>query len=457
MRFRSAMTVALAASFMLGGCAAAVGAGGPLVSATGVEYEPGTPPSDTRFSTTGMLYIAQGRFEDALAQAREGIDANPENPVHYSLAGSAYANLGRFTEANEMWREAQRIFPAYELEIEPEREGFWADQFNLGVEAYNEGDVAGALEHWRNANLVYDLRPEGFQNLALVLTQEGEYNEAIEAYNRGLASLERRPASRVLEEEEIEDRIEIRALLEENLAILLLHTEQFAEAEALIRAQLARDPADVQAQSNLAMALSRQGREAEAAQIYTQLLQAPDLDGVELFNIGVSLFNAEDYLRAAEAFERVTRVQPDSRDAWYNYANALYAAEEWARLVPVAERLVRLDPLVENTSLILARAFRETGDSQAALRTLEANHEQPVHLDDLQMRPTTRETTIIGRVIGNQAAAGTPVQLRFHFYDDAGRVGSETVTVNAPAFEQMDVFQVTFGQTATAYSYELVQ
>src|SRR5690606_2910116 len=126
---------------------------------------------------------------------------------------------------------------------------------------------------------------------------------------------------------ELTERAEARAAMREGLAQLLLYTDQFEEAEGILREQLAEDPDNVELQANLANALGRLGREQEASEIYTRLLGASDVTATQLFNIGVSLFNANEYVRAAEAFGRVTELQPNSRDAWYNQANALYAAE----------------------------------------------------------------------------------------------------------------------------------
>jgi tetratricopeptide (TPR) repeat protein len=458
MRFRSGMIFAVAAVMALGGCAAAgaAGGGGPLVSPTGRVYEPGTPPTQTQFSRAATVAVISGRYEEALSQARQGITANPENPQHYFIAGQALAAMGQFAEADEMWREAERIYPAYELEVEPEREQAWVEAFNAGVEAYQGGDTAGAVTAWTNAHMIYPVRPEAAQNMAILLTQDGQYDEAIRAYRAGLEALERVPATRIMDEEELTSREEARAFMSENLSQLLLFTDQYAEAEALLRAQVQADPDNIDAQANLATALSRLGREDEANQIYSRLLSAQGVPIAQLFNIGVSLFNAQEYLRAAEAFARVTQQHPNNRDAWYNQANALYAAEAWAELTPVAQQLVRVDPLNENSALILARAHREQERNQDALAALQRVQSLPVFLDELQMRPSASATTIRGRVIGNDAAAGTPVRIRFVFYGETGNeLGSEMVTVNAPAREQGTNFEGTFGQAATAFRYEL--
>ena len=106
----------------------------------GFVYELGTPPVRTRFSQTATLFLTRGFLERALELALQGVDAEPENPIHYLLAGRAHARLAQYGEADAMFTEAQRIYPAYELDIEPERESAWIELFNEGIAAYSDGE-----------------------------------------------------------------------------------------------------------------------------------------------------------------------------------------------------------------------------------------------------------------------------------------------------------------------------
>lgn len=457
MRLRSGVIFALTAAVSLGGCAAAAaGGGGPLTSPTGKVYEPGTLPSQTSFSRDATLALATGQFEQALDHARQGMAADTANAMHFYLGGEAAVGVGDFELADSLWIEAERLYPAYEIDIEPSRETAWANAFNEGVEAYNAGDTAEAIRHWRNADVIFRLRPEAAQNLATMLMQEGDYDEAIVAFRRGIEAIDFVPATRVIEEEERLQREATRTEMRQALVQLLLFTDQFAEAEQVLRVIVAADPADVEAQANLANALSRLGRDSEASQIYSRLLSTPNLPATELFSIGVALFQSDDYDRAAEAFGRVTQIQPEHRDAWFNQANAIYASEDWEALVPSAERLIQIDPLNSTGALILVRAYRELQRNQEALQTLEALEAAPVLLEELQVQPGVQTTTLRGEVVGNSAAPGTPIQLRFTFFDDNGQVGTSTVTLAAPAREAREGFEVSVNAQANAYKYELV-
>ena len=83
----------LAVALVTSGCASAgSGPPEPVTSPTGYTYPIGTPPTGTLFSQTANLYIRQGSLERAYELALDGIEDNPENPVHYFVAGRALAS-----------------------------------------------------------------------------------------------------------------------------------------------------------------------------------------------------------------------------------------------------------------------------------------------------------------------------------------------------------------------------
>jgi len=454
---RAVLVAASGAALALGACGGTLPPPEPVTSPTGYVYPLGTPPTATRYSQTGSQFFREENFERALELALEGIEADPPNPVHYLLAGMAYLRLDDYVSADSMFDQAQRIYPAYELDIEPQREAAWGEAFNAGLAAYADGDVDGTITRWKDAIVLYDLRAEAHRNLAGLLATEGRYDEAIEVYRAALAGLQKRPATEVLTEEELAARRMDAIELEDQLTQLLMLTERFAEAEPLLRKRLARDPEDVQVRSDLASALHSLGRESEARGIYAELLTEGGLEATQLFNLGVGLFRVDDFAGAEEAFRRLTELQPESRDAWFNRANALFAMESWEALVPVGERLLDLDPLGENALLIAARAKLETGNRDGAIAILQRVDAAPVYLEGLRLRRAGAGTNVEGRVTGNAAEPDSPVDLLFTFFGDRGLSrGTSAVTLKAPAEGESATFVVTFDGRALSYRYERV-
>ena len=452
-----AATSRLLVVMALAGCAARSAPGGPVVSPTGIVYTGGTPPTETRRSQTATLYLRQNRVDRALGLALEGIAADSTNPIHYFLAGVAYLRLGQYEPADSLFLDAERIYPAYVLDIEPEREAAWVQAFNAGIEAFDGGDWEATILIWTQATRIYDLRPEAHLNLGSLLAADARYEEAIDVYRQGLLGLEGIPVTRVFHEADLADRERARSDMEEGMLALLLSTSRFAEAEPMLRARLESDPGDVELRTALAAAVAGQGRQAEAIDMYSGLLSEGGLAPSALFNLGVQLFGSGAFTQAAESFRRLTELQPSSRDAWFNYANSLFAAESWEPLATAGSRLVELDPLGENAQLVTARAQLEIGDRPGAIASLDRADQAPVHVEGLQMQRSAAATTVFGRVTGNTAEAGTPLALRFTFYGDAGEpIGADTLTVSAPAPAESESFEVRFERAAAAYRYEIL-
>lgn len=430
---------------------------GPLVSPTGIVYPPGTPPTETRRSQTASLYLRQDRVDRALELAREGVAEFPDNPIHYFLAGVAHARLGQYESADSMFDVAQRIYPAYELDVEPEREAAWGQAFNAGLEAYEAGEIDETIRVWTGATRIYDHRPEAHRNLASLLASEALFEEAIEVYQAALVGLDRRPATRLLGPEDLEAREETRREIEYNLSELLLATSRFAEAEPLLRRRLEDDPDDVELRAQLAAALSGMGREAEARELYASLLSEESLELTQIFSLGIGLFRSGQYIEAAEAFQRVTELQPDSRDAWFNYANSLFAAEAWEALAEAGARLIELDPLGENARLMTARARLELGDRAGAVAYVDEVDQSPVFVAGLQMQRSGTSVTVFGQVTANAAQPGTRLALQFTFFGEGGAlVGTRTVEIVAPVEGETVSLEVPFSQAASAYRYQLI-
>ena len=100
----------------------------------------------------------------------------------------------------------------------------------------------------------------------------------------------------------------------------------------------------------------------------------------------------------------------------------------------------------------------ERTNRDLALSTLTAADRLPVQMQTAQLSTTGSQARIAGTVLGATARAGNPINLEFTFYGPAGAVGTQRVTVNAPAKEEPANFEVVLPTTApvTGYSYRVV-
>ena len=132
----------------------------------------------------------------------------------------------------------------------------------------------------------------------------------------------------------------------------------------------------------------------------------------------------------------------------------MYKMQRWTDLIPVAQRVATIDPLNQNAQIILFNAFKESKQNEQALKVLTNVDALPVYVDEVRIEtPESGPGRLTGKVTGNKAAAGAPVNLTFTFWGPSGNVGTQSVTVNAPAKGASANFQVPLPQGATVSSF----
>lgn len=495
MNRRFGIILALAFSTAVGACASG-GGGGPAGGAD-AEYPEGTPPSDNEQTTAAALFLAQAVAADdaqatalyrrALEQAQQGIQADPGNPQPYFQAGMASMGVDDYVAADTLFARAQEIYPAYEPEIDAEREQGWINAYNQGVRAIQAQNFEEAREHFGRAGVVFDKRHEAFMNLAWVNTRLDDTEAAIDAYRNALAVL-RGPKPETLDAETSAAWDEDLAAASLNLAQVLAQVGQHQEAADVLGEYIEEHPDDLSAQVNQADLLMRAGREEEANAMFEELLSRPDLGAPEYFQIGIGFFNGEDYVRAAEAFEQSAELNPHSRDAYYNLVQAQYSAvleaerdttydqvelaEQYRDVIEYSNKVLEYDPFNRNILTFQLRAYRglseiseQSGEAQVSgervREVLNQYQSMPFEVTNVALSIASQsQTQVNGTLVNLTYDEGRPIRIRFSLLDSNGRaVGSEEVTVSAPAQEQAKPFHINIDTSAQpiGWRYEQVQ
>ncbi|TVR53165.1 MAG: hypothetical protein EA421_11840 [Gemmatimonadales bacterium] len=450
MRVRFGATAALAFALALGGCASA--GNGPSVS-TGLgapedlpdwvaELPEGTEPRDNEHTGQATLYLLQGNFEQALQEARAGIEADPENPQSYFQAGEALLGLGELEQAAEMLDRAEEIYPRYIMETMGLREQAWIDEYNLAFEAIEAGDDAAAVYQFERAHTIYQNRPEAMLNLASIYAQEREDDRAIDYFSQAIEVIEGPWTDRV-DADTRENWMESLEVAQFNKAQLLLRTERYAEAADAFEVLVERDPDNMDLLSTYAAALVAGGQAERAEALFADLLQRPGLSPADYFSIGVGLYQVDEFDGAAQAFQAVLDGVPEHRDAALNLAQTLFLAEEWEGLERVSEHLTDIDPYNENAYRFQAQALVRLDREQDAVQVLDRLEALPWVIDDMSLQAAGQALVVVGQVTNRSEAEGTAVNLRFHFFDAQGNAaGTADSSIQLPGADESGVFQV---------------
>lgn len=134
------------------------------------------PTNPLRYDAVAMLYLQDGRPQDAATYFRESLRLNDESaPTHYNL-GLTLSMLRQYPEATREYKAAVRVDPNHA-----------EAHNNLGAMLHVSGRVDEAALHYRRA---LDLRPDNVEarsNLARLLMLQGQSAEAIAQFEQALS------------------------------------------------------------------------------------------------------------------------------------------------------------------------------------------------------------------------------------------------------------------------------
>jgi len=479
MNVRIRGTGILLVTLLMGGCASGGGGGAESTAPVGFQEDDlpawvlalpeGVEPSENDQTAEASLFLFQatstsdparaaGFFQQALGAAQGSISAEPGNPQGYFLAGRAHLGLGDLAQASQMFDEAERIYPRYVVDTEYLREEQWIEEYNAAV-AFLPDNVSQAIPLLERANMIHKGRPEAMIQLASAYQQLDRIDDAVALYAQVVALVEG-PRGRDLGDAAVTAYwAETREIALYNSAQLLFNASRFPEAAAAYERLVALFPEDVMLVGNYGAALVLAGQNDRAMQVFDQLLSRSDLNARDYFIIGVGLYEANELAQAARAFEQAHRRVPQDREALYNFVQSLYFADMLTELLEPAQALVQIDPNNRNAYSFIAQALVHASREQEAVSFLERQQALPFDVAGLNMGVFPDAVAVAGQATNRNAAPGSTVRLRFHFYDLQGAsVGTQDVTVTLGAVEAPVGFQVDLATTrdVIGYRYEVL-
>jgi len=172
------------------------------------------------------------------------------------------------------------------------RLGSSAAHYNLGNALKTEKDLAGAIEHYRDAIQINPDYAEAHYNLGIALADTGALSEAVGHYREAIR----------LEPPNLKARTNLGNVL----AVLERREDAMREYENILKI----DPAHAEANNNLANLLAARGKYDEAIVLYRRALQTAPNYTDALYNLGVTLALTEEPAEAAEFYRRTLEIDP---------------------------------------------------------------------------------------------------------------------------------------------------
>jgi tetratricopeptide (TPR) repeat protein len=382
------------------------------------------------------------RYARAIEKLEVTLQDEDPLPRAYLLAGQAYLGLRDVAGADSMLSKLASVEPACADLISELRFNAWVPLYNAGINSLQAGDQADALEAFLKANVIFaDSR--SLTNAANIYQQQGDNPKAIELYEQVLAGGG--------------DPEMVRAA-SINLAELLRMEGRGDEALAIYSDYAAANPDDVLGLLNYAVALMDSGDQEGAATLFEELLARDDLSFRQWSQVGIGLYRAQDFTQAAVAFERAHDMSPLNKETMENLANTYYQAERYQELVPVAGELVQRYPFESVNYNLLANAYRELDDTDAALAALERRDELKFEFLRSQLAAVSEGVwSVEGQVMNKSAVAGSEVLVPVQLLGDEGQVViSEDLLITLPAEGEATTFLLQFQieESVTGFQYE---
>lgn len=250
------------------------------------------PVDYARHFCEGYLMITLGRDLEAELALNRALDARPDFSLAALVYGEAYQELGKPDLAGKFYRRA--------IQIHPERT---EARFALGHMLFTRGRdedpgyLADALEEFRLMTDRNPASPDGWSDMALVLTHMERYEDAEFVLSK---ALERDPTD---------------PFLLDNLGALYARQDRNAEAEHNWRLALAENPGYGPVVVELAALHARTGRLLDALETLEsgrQAVHAPPWGPRVRRNLGFAYMRMEEWERSGEALAEAARYGADA-------------------------------------------------------------------------------------------------------------------------------------------------
>ncbi len=231
--------------------------------------------------------------------------------------------------------------------------------YDLGVEAQDRGEIAPALEYYKEMLMEHPEHLRARFNLAVLYHDQQRYAEAKYHYQTLLDRYPKHARSMV------------------NLADIALAQGRPTQAHLHLLHAVETEPDRAYPYSFLGRFLQRQGQREQAQQAYERALAIED-DAVTHYRFGLFWLETNHLPKAKAQLIQAIKRDPHHAEALYELAKLAQAMKDPAEAVKYLQRLAQLTPARAAIFVYLGELYLQLGDyAAAALNLWEARDRQP--------------------------------------------------------------------------------
>ena len=298
----------------------------------------------------GLRYLAKAAAPGAAATASVEAAGSTSSNVAAQPAG-ATAEQVSVTQANVEQQASPQLRAA-----ESRLQAMLRNGFNdLGTAEARQGDYAGALKDFQQAERFGDASPQLLHNIAIAayrLNNSAEVQRALTEYF-GTAPAPQDPRARLM------------------LAMANFDLGHFREAAHDFQAAGDAALSDPRTTYSYALSLARDGQAKQANALADRLVSAGGLPPDKLALVCNVYFLAENYESSQSCYSKAAQQDPTLPRAQYFVGESLIHLDRPAEAIAPLEAELRISPGEPNVESSLAFAMSQTGHKDEALTVLE--------------------------------------------------------------------------------------
>lgn len=251
---------------------------------------------------SAKLYKRQGETDKAIEFFEKAIAKKPTNAEAHYLLGELYGQKGRLADMIREFDASLANSKKYEKEIAGLRQKYFAESFNGGVKAANEGNYPEALKGFTNARLFEPKQIDAYKNIAFVYLRMDSTEAALRTYQELLT----------ITPDDYETYV--------TMASLVNQRQEYARAADYLQKAVAVAPDSARPRiiGELGITYDMMGKGDEAMKTYQDALKMSPGNKDLLFNLGRLYLVREDYTNAINQLTEVLKTNPEDFEVNYN-------------------------------------------------------------------------------------------------------------------------------------------
>jgi tetratricopeptide (TPR) repeat protein len=307
-------------------------------------------------TTSAMLHNQTGNYEEAISQAKLGLEKNPQDAEAYFQLGISYSYTGEMRLAYDNFMKAAELDEKKLQIAEDNIKSNWARHFNAGISEFQAENFEGAAKEFDQAAQADPRQIKGWLNLArsystLAAEDSTYWEKTFEVADTLMAKIT----------EEDDDYGKVLAL--SGRAMIMKGEKE--EAYGIFQRLMRDDPVNAETVEKVAEGFLLEDNYEEATKYFQMAVDGrrqTDTESFDLYyNLGVCHLRLESFLLAADAFQSALNIDSENSAANYSLLLAYYKGEFWDEAIMQGQDYTEKFPEDARGWQILSLSFSKKG------------------------------------------------------------------------------------------------